>query len=52
LPNRFDFSDVLIILGLGLLCGGLACYDWRLALVVGGAVLLALGLVAAASRRR
>jgi hypothetical protein len=50
-PNRFDFSDLLIIFGLALLCGGLACYDWRLALVVGGAVLLALGLAVAVRRR-
>jgi hypothetical protein len=51
LPNRFDFSDLLIIVGLSLLCGGLACYDWRLALIIGGVVLLALGLVAAERRR-
>lgn len=51
MPNRFDFSDLLILVGLGLLCGGLACYDWRLALVVGGAVLLLIGLMAASRRR-
>ena len=51
MPNRFDFSDLLILLGLALLCGGLAFYDWRLALVVGGAVLLALGLTAAVRRK-
>ena len=51
MPNRFDLSDLLIILGLGLLCGGLACYDWRLALIVSGAVLLGIGLRAAERRR-
>jgi hypothetical protein len=49
-PKRFDLSDLLIILGLALLCGGLGAYDWRLAMAMGGAVLLLVGLLAASRR--
>jgi hypothetical protein len=36
----------MVILGLAMLGGGLGGYDWRLALVVCGALLLVFGLVA------
>jgi len=42
--KRIDLVDVIVFVGLGLLAGGLAAYDWRLALVVCGAVLLTIGL--------
>lgn len=42
--SKFDMADGLVVLGLALLCGGLAAYDWRISLIVCGAVLLAIGL--------
>jgi type IV secretory pathway VirB2 component (pilin) len=42
--------DLMIVLGLALLAGGLAAFDWRLAMVVCGLVLLLLGLVGAIRR--
>lgn len=42
--SKFDLSDVVFLVGLVLLAIGLAAYDWRLALVVCGALLLILGL--------
>lgn len=48
--KRLDGSDVLTIFGLALLCGGLAAYDWRLALIACGLVLLGLGLAGAIKR--
>jgi hypothetical protein len=39
-----DLSDWLVIVGLAMLGGGLGAYDWRLALVVCGAVVLVSGL--------
>lgn len=47
---KLDGSDVLTILGLALLCGGLAAFDWRLALIACGLVLLFLGLMGALKR--
>ena len=37
-------SDILLIAGFLLLVGGVAAYDWRLALIVGGVLLLAGGV--------
>lgn len=48
--KRVDVSDVLVVFGLALLAGGLGAYDWRLALVVCGLILLAVGLVGAVRR--
>lgn len=48
--KRIDGSDVLTIIGLALLCGGLAAFDWRLALIACGLVLLLLGLAGAMRR--
>lgn len=48
--KRIDGSDVMTILGLALLCGGLAAFDWRLALIACGLVLLLLGLAGALRR--
>ena len=48
--KRIDGSDVMTILGLALLCGGLAAFDWRLALIACGVVLLALGLIGVIGR--
>ena len=48
--KRIDASDVMTIIGLALLCGGLAAFDWRLALVACGMVLLVLGLAGALKR--
>lgn len=42
--KRIDGSDLMTILGLALLCGGLRSFDWRLALIACGLVLLLLGL--------
>lgn len=49
--RRIDLSDVMVIVGLALLAGGLGAYDWRLACVVCGLVLLALGLMGALRAR-
>jgi len=35
--------DIMLVAGLLLLVGGVAAYDWRLALIVGGVLLLAGG---------
>lgn len=48
--KRIDGSDVLTIIGMLLLCGGLATFDWRLALIACGLVLLLLGLAGAMRR--
>ena len=48
--KRVDGSDVMTIFGLALLCGGLAAFDWRLALIACGLVLLVLGLAGAVRR--
>jgi len=42
--KKITLSDVLIVLGLALLAGGIAAFDWRLALIVCGALLLAGGV--------
>jgi hypothetical protein len=49
--KRIDAADVLVIVGLAMLAGGLGAFDWRLALVAVGAVMLFVGLAAAAMRR-
>ena len=49
--KRIDGSDVMTIIGLALLCGGLAAFDWRLALIACGLVLLLLGLAGGDGRR-
>lgn len=48
--KQVDLSDAMVMLGLALLAGGLAAYDWRLALVVCGLILLVVGLVGAMRR--
>lgn len=48
--NQSDVPDILIVVGIILLSGGLAAYDWRLALVVCGVILLAIGLAGALKR--
>lgn len=50
MTKRIDESDVMTICGLALLCGGLAAYDWRLALIVCGLILLVIGLAGATRR--
>jgi type IV secretory pathway VirB2 component (pilin) len=45
--KQLDGGDVMVVLGLAMLGAGLGAYDWRLALVVCGGILLALGLVSA-----
>ena len=42
--RRLDLADWMVILGLAMLAAGLGGYDWRLALVVCGAVLVVFGL--------
>ena len=42
--RRLDLSDWMVMVGLAMLAGGLGGYDWRLALVVCGAVVLVIGL--------
>lgn len=39
-----DLVDVMIVLGLVMIGAGLGAWDWRVALVVCGALLLVLGL--------
>ncbi|MCO6450420.1 MAG: hypothetical protein J5I90_06485 [Caldilineales bacterium] len=47
-PKRlFDFVDLLFAAGFVLITAGLVGYDWRIAAVVCGLLLLALGLFAA-----
>lgn len=42
---KVDLHDVVFIVGLGLLAGGVWAYDWRLALIVCGVILVSLGLL-------
>lgn len=42
--RRWDVTDAMVMLGLAMVGAGLGGYDWRLALVVCGAVLLVIGL--------
>lgn len=42
--DRVDGVDVMVVVGLALLGAGLAGWDWRLALVVLGSILLVLGV--------
>ncbi len=42
--RTLDLSDWMVIVGLVMLGAGLGAYDWRLALVVCGALLLVIGL--------
>lgn len=42
--SKIDANDVAFVLGLAMVAGGLGAYDWRLASVVCGAVLLIVGL--------
>lgn len=48
--KRVDLADLVVIIGLALLAGGLAAFDWRVAAVVVGLMLLVLGLTAAVRR--
>ena len=43
--KEFDIKDVPILLGLVLLCTGLAYYDWRIAAIVTGVILLVIGTI-------
>jgi hypothetical protein len=45
--RQIDISDVLAVLGVGLIAGGLAAWDWRVSMVVVGAILLAVVMVGA-----
>jgi len=42
--KSFAFPDVLLVLGLAMLGGGIAAYDWRVASIVCGGILLAGGI--------
>lgn len=42
-----DGGDVLYVVGLLLVLGGTIAYDWRMAMIVGGAILLLTGIAAA-----
>jgi hypothetical protein len=42
--TRFDLVDGMLVLGLLMIGAGLGGFDWRLALMVCGFLLLALGL--------
>lgn len=44
--RAIDAIDWMMVLGLAMLGAGLGAYDWRLALVVCGALLLTFGAVA------
>ena len=43
--KAITLSDILLIVGLLLLVGGVSAFDWRLGLMVCGALLLAGGAV-------
>ena len=43
--KRFDVNDILWLAGLVLLLVGLAYYDWRIAAIVAGVILLTLGII-------
>lgn len=45
--RNLDMSDLVGLVGLAMIAGGLAAYDWRLALVVVGTILLAIVLAGA-----
>ena len=42
--RHIDLVDVMIVLGMVMIGAGLGAYDWRLALVVCGALLVMIGL--------
>ena len=44
--KRFDSSDGWVALGVAAIAAGLGAYDWRIAAVVVGVLVLAIGLVA------
>lgn len=44
--NKIGLDDVIVVLGLAALGAGLGGYDWRLALIVCGTILLGAGLFA------
>lgn len=44
--KHFDASDGWVALGLTAISAGLGAYDWRIAAVVVGLLVLAIGLVA------
>lgn len=48
--GRIDLPDLMVVLGLALLAGGLGAFDWRLALITLGVILLAFGLIAVLRR--
>lgn len=48
--KRVDLADLVVIIGLAMMAAGLAAFDWRLAAVVIGLMLLVIGLVGAARR--
>lgn len=48
--KRVDLADLVVVVGLALLAGGLAAFDWRVAMVSVGLVLLVLGLAGAVRR--
>jgi hypothetical protein len=39
--KNFDMRDAFYVVGLAAVCVGVGAYDWRLAAIVGGSVLLA-----------
>ena len=41
--RRIDLSSALVVIGLAALGAGIASYDWRLALIVLGALLFVIG---------
>lgn len=47
---KVDLHDVVFIVGLAMLAGGIGAYDWRLALIVCGALLVSLGLLGVRNR--
>lgn len=44
MTRRFDLTDAMVALGLAMVGGGLGAYDWRMALMVCGGLLLVIGL--------
>ena len=43
--KNFTLPDLMLVLGLVCLVGGVAAFDWRMALIVFGVLLLAGGVV-------
>lgn len=42
---KIDLNDIVVLVGLAMLAAGVGAYDWRLALIVCGTILVSLGVL-------